>query len=71
MTTETTDVVVNGETETVPAGITVAALVTERTDGGRGVAVARNGEVVPRGLWADVTVDGGDQIEILTAAQGG
>ena len=37
----------------------------------RGVAVARNGEVVPRSSWSDVTLDEGDRIEIVTAAAGG
>lgn len=42
------------------------------TDGGRlGVAVARNSGVVPRSLWAATTLTAGDDIEIVTAAQGG
>jgi sulfur carrier protein len=41
------------------------------TPGGRGIAVAVNGEVVPRSAWATTTVAAGDQVEVLTAAQGG
>jgi sulfur carrier protein len=37
----------------------------------RGVAVARNGEVVPRGTWHDQQVADGDRIEALNAMQGG
>jgi sulfur carrier protein len=38
---------------------------------GRGVAVALNGEVVPRGAWDERRVSDGDHIEALTAIQGG
>jgi sulfur carrier protein len=37
----------------------------------RGVAVAVNGEVVPRGSWDDRQVADGDRVEALTAMQGG
>lgn len=36
-----------------------------------GVAVAVNAEVVPRNRWAEVTIHDGDDVEILTAVQGG
>jgi len=37
----------------------------------RGIAVALNGRVVPRGEWAGSRLDGGDAIEIVGAVQGG
>ena len=37
----------------------------------RGVAVAVNGEVVPRRTWEDRHVADGDRVEALTAMQGG
>jgi sulfur carrier protein len=36
-----------------------------------GVAVAVNGEVVPRSAWAAHALRDGDRVEVLTAAQGG
>ena len=36
-----------------------------------GVAVARNGEVVPRSAWPAVEITAGDHIEVLHAVQGG
>jgi sulfur carrier protein len=36
-----------------------------------GIAVAINGEVVPRREWSDRAVEPGDSIEIVTAVQGG
>jgi sulfur carrier protein len=62
---------VNGEPYDVAPGTTVAALVAERCPSPRGVAVAVNGEVVPRSTWGGVVVGPGDAVEIVTAAAGG
>lgn len=37
----------------------------------RGVAVAVNGDVVPRAEWASFNFEGGEAIEVLRAVQGG
>jgi sulfur carrier protein len=37
----------------------------------RGVAVAVDGEVVPRARWADTALAEGARLEVLTAVQGG
>jgi sulfur carrier protein len=37
----------------------------------RGVAVAVNGEVVPRGEWGERGLREGDAIEVVEAVQGG
>jgi sulfur carrier protein len=37
----------------------------------RGIAVARNGDVVLRASWAETTLHAGDRLEILHAVQGG
>jgi sulfur carrier protein len=37
----------------------------------RGIAVARNGDVVLRASWPDTTLLAGDRLEILHAVQGG
>jgi sulfur carrier protein len=64
--------VVNGESMTLPDGRTIAALVEEVTGSPeqRGIAVARNGEIVRRDDWK-TTVKDGDEIEIVRAVQGG
>ena len=62
---------VNGETDEVGEATTVTDLVARHRDSPRGVAVARNEEVVPRSQWPTTIVRAGDRIEILTAAQGG
>jgi sulfur carrier protein len=65
------DLTVNGEDRTLPGPISVADLVNELTDQMRGVAVAVNGEVVPRSAWGRTELRRGDAIEVLTAVQGG
>jgi sulfur carrier protein len=66
-------VVLNGEEAELSAGATVAAAL-ESLDlpaAGRGVAVAVDAEVVPRGQWADTQLHEGARVEILRAIQGG
>lgn len=36
-----------------------------------GIAVAVNGEVVPRATWSRVALADGDVVEVVTAVQGG
>ena len=61
----------NGEPRDLPDGGTVAEAVAELTSAPSGVAAAVNGEVVPRGSWAATPLRDGDQVEIVTAVQGG
>lgn len=65
------ELTVNGAPTTLAEPTTVDALVAAHCESPKGVAVARNEEVVPRSRWADTAVAAGDRIEILTAAQGG
>ncbi|MEV4541813.1 sulfur carrier protein ThiS [Micromonospora echinaurantiaca] len=65
------ELTVNGAGRTVPGGATVADLVHEVTPQRRGVAVAVNGEVVPRSGWPATVLRDGDRVEVLSAAQGG
>jgi sulfur carrier protein len=64
-------VTVNGEGREVAPGTTVAALVEALGIEVRGVAVAVDGEVVPRRTWAVHALAGGEHVEVLTIAQGG
>jgi sulfur carrier protein len=50
---------------------TIADLVAAQCPSPKGVAVARNGEVVPRSGWDDTRARPGDRIEIVSAAAGG
>lgn len=59
---------INGEAR---EGITtITDAVAAVTEARRGIAVALNGEVVPRAEWDRPLADG-DTVEVLTATQGG
>jgi sulfur carrier protein len=62
---------VNGDDRAVPDGTTVADLVAALGLEARGIAVAVDGEVVTRRRWRERTLAPGDQVEVLTIAQGG
>ena len=66
-------ILLNGERADVSAGETVAAAlarlgVAERP---RGIAVAVDGEVVPRAEWETYALAEDARVEVLTAMQGG
>ena len=66
-------VIVNGQPAEVDPGQTVAGLLARlgHAPGGPGIAVALNGEVVPRSAWPTTALDAGDRLEVLGASQGG
>jgi thiazole synthase len=63
----------NGEPAELPEGATVAAAISEAGAGGErdGLAVAVDGEVVPRGAWDRTTLREGQSVEVVAAIQGG
>jgi sulfur carrier protein len=66
-------VLLNGsETELADGATVVAALhALDLPGAGRGVAVAVDAEVVPRGQWEAHELHDGARVEILRAIQGG
>ena len=63
---------VNGERRRVAAADVRALVAALGLDpAGRGLAVARNGEIVPRAAWETTTLAPDDRIEIVGAVQGG
>ncbi|MBI5310915.1 MAG: sulfur carrier protein ThiS [Actinobacteria bacterium] len=67
------EITLNGDPFSLPEGCDVRRLVELATGSaeGRGVAVAVNGEVVPRGEWTTTTIERGQRVELLVATQGG
>ena len=67
------NVLLNGEATELQDGATVetALQVLDVPGGVRGVAVAVDLEVVPRGQWAKTQLHEGARVEILRAIQGG
>ena len=66
-------IAVNGEERPMPDDGTVLALLSDLDvePGERGVAVAVNGEVVPRQEWSSKGLTAGDRVELVRAVQGG
>ena len=67
----TITVTVNGEHRRVNAGLSLADLARELGLTPEKVAVERNLEIVPRSTLADVMVEDGDDLEIVTFVGGG
>jgi len=65
------NVVLNGERRELDDGATVADAVEISGAPESGVAVAVEGEVVPRGAWATQPLAEGQRVEVLQAVQGG
>jgi sulfur carrier protein len=66
-------ILLNGEGSDLQAGETVAAAVARLrlSIGARGVAVAVDGEVVPRSSWETFALSADARVEVLSAMQGG
>ncbi|TLM86858.1 sulfur carrier protein ThiS [Pseudarthrobacter sp. NamE5] len=77
------NITLNGTGHTVASGASITTLVSEvtgrslaadgqATDGRKlGVAVAHNAQVVPRSQWSTTALAEGDDVELVTAVQGG
>jgi sulfur carrier protein len=65
--------IVNGQSAEIQPGETVASVLDRLglSLDARGVAVAVDGEVVPRALWPSFALDADAHVEVLTAMQGG
>jgi sulfur carrier protein len=64
-------IIVNGEASQIAPGTTVSELLEALDVPTRGVAVAVDAEVVPRGAWETFAVVDGARVEVLVAVQGG
>ena len=68
----TQSITVNGEERPLNAGSVWDLLQAQSIDPRRrGVAVALNGAVLPRGAWRETALESGDEIEIVKPFAGG
>jgi sulfur carrier protein len=64
-------VVINGKPHLVEPGLRLSEAVALLTAAPAGVAAAVNGDMVRRADWQSTELADGDQVEVLTAVQGG
>jgi sulfur carrier protein len=66
-------IVINGQGSDVHPGESIAAVLArlDVAEDARGIAVAVDGEVVPRACWASFRLPVDARVEVLTAMQGG
>jgi sulfur carrier protein len=65
------EVMINGAPRDVPEEISLERAVSLISASATGIAVAVNGEVVRRASWPRHWLAPGDEVEVLTAVQGG
>ena len=65
------EITINGASRQVCEGMSLERAVALITAAATGIAAALNGELVPRATWASIRLAPGDEIEVLTAVQGG
>lgn len=65
------EIVLNGQPRTLAGPTTVAGLIDTLGFTGKRIAVERNGEIVPRSIYAETAVAAGDRLEIVVAVGGG
>jgi len=65
------NVLVNGRPTELESGATVQSVLAVLDVPDRGVAVAVDAEVVPRGEWPEHQLSEGARVEVLRAIQGG
>jgi len=62
---------INGVSRQFPAAIKVAELIETLGYTGKRIALERNGEIVPRSLFATQQLSDGDKLEVVVAVGGG
>ncbi|HEX9066491.1 MAG TPA: sulfur carrier protein ThiS [Streptosporangiaceae bacterium] len=65
------EIVINGTAREVAQGASLEHAVALISTAASGIAAAVNGDLVRRAAWASTTLAAGDQVEVLTAVQGG
>lgn len=64
-------IIINGQPENFTAPLNLQSALAQQGYTDKLVAVARNGEFVPRAAYNDTALNDGDHIEIVAPMQGG
>ena len=61
----------NGESKTIKEPITLSDFLTQEGFSDKRIAVERNGEIVPKGEYANVILSDNDTLEVVAFVGGG
>ena len=64
-------IVLNGESKTLPAAMSCTGLIAHLSLTGKRVAIECNGEIVPKSRHAEHMLADGDRLELVVAVGGG
>ena len=62
---------INGNMQQFDGPISILALIEHMQIGNKRIAIERNGEIVPRGQFAQQMLADGDKLEVVVAVGGG
>ncbi|MDH4215746.1 MAG: sulfur carrier protein ThiS [Gallionella sp.] len=62
---------INGAPRQLPGSTSIAQLIEELGFTGKRIALERNGEIVPRSMFATQQLADGDRLEVVVAVGGG
>ena len=65
------NIALNDQTHSCPEQSRLNDIIRAEYGERAGMAVALNGEVVPRGQWADTPLNEGDRLDVFHAVAGG
>ncbi|TVS13330.1 MAG: sulfur carrier protein ThiS [Gammaproteobacteria bacterium] len=66
------ELILNGRAQAFPGADLLALLADMNVErNAKGVAVAVNGEIIPRSRWAETRLAPGDEVDVVGAVQGG
>lgn len=65
------EITINGKPQRATSSLSLAQAVALLTNAKTGVAAAVNGDVIRRDAWDETQLSDGDEVEVLTAVQGG
>lgn len=64
---------INGEESLLDSNLNISGFIKKQLNGKepRGIAVAVNSSIIPKSKWDETIINENDEIEIVTAVQGG
>ncbi len=62
---------INGKSEQLPSKTSLSQLLKKLVPQTEAIAISLNGKIISSDHWHNTVIEGGEQLEILTAVMGG